>query len=103
MIDTRHKLRTAMTSKITVTAPEVRVNDYLYYGMGSNAHPTFAWESVTEEREVDGLILLITSNLKGPLGEFWLEPDEEIGVIRHHEPNVAFLQPMNPNDKHGHK
>ncbi|CAG4883243.1 protein of unknown function [Georgfuchsia toluolica] len=54
-------------------------------------------------RLVDVLILLITGNLKGPHGEFWLKPDEQIGVIRHPEPAATLLQPMNPNDKHGHK
>ena len=92
-----------MTSKITVAASEVRVNDHIYNGTGTNAHPTFAWESVTEVRQVDGLILLITGNPKGPHGEFWLEPDEQIGVIRHPEPAPALLQPMNPSDKHRHK
>lgn len=92
-----------MTSKITVAASEVRVNDHIYNGTGTNAHPTFAWESVTEVRLVDGLILLITGNPKGPHGEFWLEPDEQIGVIRHPEPAAALLQPMNQNDKHRRK
>ena len=63
-----------MTNKITVVASEVRVNDHIYNGTGSNAHPTFAWETVTEIRSEDGLILLITGNAKGPHGEFWLEP-----------------------------
>jgi len=99
----RKKGERVMTSKITVAASEVRVNDHIYNGMGTNAHPTFAWESVTEVREVDGLILLITGNLKGLHGEFWLEPEEQIGVIRHPEPAMVLLQPMNPNDKHGHK
>lgn len=92
-----------MTSKITVAASEVRMNDHIYNGTGTNAHPTYAWESVTEVRLVDGLILLITGNPKGPHGEFWLEPDEQIGVIRHPEPAAALLQPMNPNSKHRHK
>ena len=92
-----------MTSKITLAASDIRVNDHIYNGTGTNAHPTFAWESVTEVRQVDGLILLITGNLKGTHGEFWLEPDEQIGVIRHPEPATAPLQPMNPKDKHRHK
>jgi hypothetical protein len=77
-----------MTSKITVIASEVRVNDHIYSGAGINAHPTFAWETVTEVRLEDGLILLITGNLKGPHGEFWLEPDEQIAVIRHADPTA---------------
>ena len=72
-----------MTNKITVAASEVRVNDHIYNGTGSNAHPTFAWETVTEVRHEDGLILLITGNAKGPHGEFWLEAEEEIVVIRY--------------------
>ena len=74
-----------MTNKITVAASEVRVNDHIYNGTGTNAHPTFAWETVTEVRTEDGLILLITGNLKGPHGEFWLEPEERIEVIRYPE------------------
>ena len=75
-----------MTSKITILASEVRVNDHIYSGTAINAHPTFAWETVTEVRSEDGLVLLITGNLKGPHGEFWLEPDEQITVIRYAEP-----------------
>jgi hypothetical protein len=78
-----------MTSKITVLASEVRVNDHIYSGTGINAHPTFAWETVTEVRSEDGLILLITGNLKGPHGEFWLEPDEQIAVIRYAGPTAT--------------
>ena len=92
-----------MTSKITVAASEVRVNDHIYNGTGTNAHPTFAWESVTEVRLVDGLILLVTGNPKGPHGEFWLEPDEQIGVIRHPEATAVETQPTKANTKHGHK
>lgn len=75
-----------MTNKITVVASAVRVNDHIYNGTGTNPHPTFAWETVTEVRMEDGLILLITGNIKGPHGEFWLEPDEQIVVIRYPEP-----------------
>lgn len=75
-----------MTNKITVPAAEVLVNDHIYNGTGANKHPTFAWETVTEVRSEDGLILLITGNLKGVHGEFWLEPDEQIVVIRYPEP-----------------
>ena len=67
------------------------------------SHPTFAWESVTEVRLEDGLILLITGNLKWPHGEFWLEPDEQIAVIRHPESNAVETQPTKANTKHGHK
>lgn len=77
-----------MTNRITVSASEVRVNDHIYNGTGTNAHPTFAWETVTEVRVEDGLILLITGNKKGAHGEFWLEPDEQIVVMRYPESNA---------------
>ncbi|MCF8177578.1 MAG: hypothetical protein K9J74_03640 [Sulfuritalea sp.] len=93
-----------MTNKITVAASEVRVNDHIYNGTGTNAHPTFAWETVTEVRSVDGLVLLITGNLKGPHGEFWLEPDEQIVVIRYPEPAAVENSPGKAKAKlkHGH-
>ena len=89
-----------MTSKITIAASEVRVNDHIYNGTGSNAHPTFAWETVTEVRHEDGLILLITGNAKGPHGEFWLEAEEEIVVIRYPEPPAT--TPVPKPRGHGH-
>jgi hypothetical protein len=92
-----------MTNKITVVASEVRVSDHIYNGTGANNHPTFAWETVTEVRKEDGLILLITGNLKGPHGEFWLEPDEQIVVIRYAEPAAAETPPpAKAHAKHGH-
>ena len=91
-----------MTNKITVMASEVRVNDHIYNGTGSNAHPTFAWETVTEVRSEDGLILLITGNLKGLHGEFWLEPDEQIVVIRYPPPAVPEAPPAKARHGHGH-
>lgn len=91
-----------MTNKISVVASEVRVNDHIYNGTGTNTHPTFAWETVTEVRSVDGLVLLITGNLKGPHGEFWLEPDEEIVVIRYPEPAVVATAPAKAKARHGH-
>jgi hypothetical protein len=90
-----------MTNKITVAASEVRVNDHIYNGTGSNTHPTFAWETVTEVRHEDGLILLITGNAKGPHGEFWLEAEEEIVVIRYPEA-VAPSPAVKPKAGHGH-
>ena len=90
-----------MTNKITVAASDVRVNDHIYNGTGTNAHPTFAWETVTEVRPVDGLILLITGNLKGPHGEFWLEPDEPIVVIRYPEPAAVETAPAKTKARHG--
>ena len=89
-----------MTNKISVVASEVRVNDHVYNGTGTNSHPTFAWETVTEVRQDDGLILLITGNQKGPHGEFWLEPDELIVVIRYPEPVAAVTPPTKPSPKH---
>ena len=91
-----------MTNKITVTGAEVRVNDHIYNGPGTNAHPTFAWETVTETRQEDGLILLITGNVKGLHGEFWLEPDEEIVVIRYPEPAAADVPQGKEKARHGH-
>ena len=82
-----------MTSKISMAATEVRVNDHIYNGTGSNTHPTFAWETVTEVRHEDGFILLITGDMKGLHGEFWLEPDEQIVVIRYPEP-AASVTPL---------
>lgn len=90
-----------MTCKITVTGAEVRVNDHIYNGPGTNAHPSFAWETVTEVRHEDGLILLITGNAKGPHGEFWLEADEPVAVIRYPDPPAAEAPPK-PKARHGH-
>lgn len=72
-----------MTNKISILASEVQIDDHIYNGAGSNAHPTFAWETVTEVRQEDGLIVLITGNIKGPHGELWLEPDEQVVAIRY--------------------
>lgn len=91
-----------MTNKITVAAGEVQVNDHIYSGPGVNAHPTFAWETVTEVRVEEGLVLLITGNLKGPHGEFWFEPDEQIVVIRYPEPAPAEDAPPKAHAKRGH-
>ena len=91
-----------MTNRIYVTASEVRLNDHIYNGTGTNAHPTFAWETVTEVRHEDGLILLITGNVKGPHGEFWLEADEEIVVIRYPEAAAAPAPPAKAHGRHGH-
>jgi len=85
-----------MTSKITVAATEVRVSDHIYNGSGSNTHPTFAWETVTEVRQEDGLILLITGDIKGLHGEFWLEPDEQIMVIRYPKSDAPETSPPKP-------
>jgi len=91
-----------MTNKIAVAASDVRVNDHIYNGTGTNAHPTFAWETVTEVRQEDGLILLITGNIKGPHGEFWLEAEEQIVVIRYPEAAAAETPAAKGHVKHGH-
>jgi len=91
-----------MTNKITIAAAEVCINDHIYNGTGTNAHPTFAWETVTEARAEDGLILLITGNVKGPHGEFWLEPDEQITVIRYPAVAAPAIAPSKSKAKHGH-
>jgi len=73
-----------MTNRITVAASEVRVNDHIYNGPAINAHPTNAWETISEACVKDGLILLITGDKKGILhGEFCFEPDEQVVVIRY--------------------
>jgi hypothetical protein len=72
-----------MTNRITLAGSEVRVDDHIYNGTGTNTHPTNAWETITEVRPVDGLILLITGDIKGLHGEIWLEPDEQTVVIRY--------------------
>lgn len=91
-----------MTNKITVVASGVRVNDHIYNGTGSNSHPTFAWETITEVRVEDGLILLITGDAKGPHGEFWLEPDEQIVVIRYPEPAAGTTPANSAKARHKH-
>ncbi|TRZ97627.1 MAG: hypothetical protein D4R84_04950 [Rhodocyclaceae bacterium] len=91
-----------MTNRIIVAASEVRVNDHIYNGTGTNAHPTFAWETVTEVRTEDGLILLITGNLKGPHGEFWLEAEERIEIIRYPEKAAVQAPPAKATGGHGH-
>ena len=72
-----------MTNRITLAGSEVRVDDHIYNGTGTNAHPTNAWETITEVRVVDGLVFLVTGDKKGLHGEFWLEPDEQVVVIRY--------------------
>lgn len=78
------------------------MNDHIYNGTGTNAHPTFAWETVTDVRQEDGLVLVITGNIKGPHGEFWFEPDEQVMVIRYPEPTVVETSPAKAKGKHGH-
>ena len=92
-----------MTNKMTVAASDVRVKDQIYNGPGTNTHPTCAWETITEARQEDGLILLITGNIKGVHGEIWLEPDEQIVVIRNPESVPATAPPANSNARQVHK
>lgn len=46
----------AVTTRIVLAAAEVRVDDDICNGAGSNAHPTRVWETITEVGVVDGLI-----------------------------------------------
>jgi len=47
-------------------------------------------------RQEDGLILLITGDIKGLHGEFWLEPDEQIMVIRYPKSDAPETSPPKP-------
>ena len=90
-----------MTNRITISARDVRVGDHIYNGPNASNHPTHAWETVTQVKAEDGLILLITGKLDVPHGEFWFEPDESVVVIRY---PPAEPQPVaaKPHGKHGH-
>lgn len=90
-----------MTNRITTAAADVRVGDHIYNGPGANAHPTFAWETVTQVNFVDDLVVLIAGRLDTSLGEFWFEPDESVAVIRYpaEEPETPVAK---PHRKHGH-
>ena len=86
-----------MTTRITISAGDVRIGDFIYNGLGTSKHPTDAWETITQVNLVDGLIQLITGRLDGPHGEFWFEPDESVVVVRHPpaEPNPPIATPHN--------
>jgi hypothetical protein len=90
-----------MTNKITLTAAEVLLGDHIYSGTGANAHPTFAWETITQIKHVDGLILIVAGRFGNANDEFWFEPDESVTVIRYPAP-----EPEKPvaksHNKHGH-
>jgi len=92
-----------MTTRITISAGDVRIGDFIYNGLGTSKHPTDAWETITQVNLVDGLIQLITGRLDGPHGEFWFEPDESVVVVRHPpaEPNPPIATPHNKRP-HGH-
>ncbi len=91
-----------MTNKITVAASEVKVNDHIYNGTGSNARPTFTWETITEVRVEDGLILLVAGNVKGQHSEFWFESDELIVVMRYPVPPAFEAPPTKAHVKPPH-
>jgi len=77
-----------MTNRITLAASEVRLDDHIYNGVGSNPHPTNAWETITEVNVVDGLIQLVAGDKKGVHAEFWFEPEEQVVVIRYPKANA---------------
>lgn len=94
-----------MTNKITVTAAEILVGDHIYSGTGANAHPTFAWETITRIQQVDGLILVIAGRFGNANDEFWFEPGESVAVIRYPAAEVAkpVAKPVvKSHNKHGH-
>ncbi|MDD2721706.1 MAG: hypothetical protein PHH47_10410 [Gallionella sp.] len=72
-----------MTNRIILAASDVQVGDHIYNGIGHNAHPTNAWETITEIRLEDGLILIIGGDKRGQHGEFWFEPEEQVVVMRY--------------------
>jgi hypothetical protein len=89
-----------MTNRITIPAAEVLVGDHIYDGPGANAHPTFAWETVTGVDLVDGLVVLIAGRLGAGQGEFWFEPDEPVTVIRY-PPEAPEKPAAKPHSGHG--
>ncbi len=92
-----------MTNRITIAAADVRVDDHIYNGPGANAHPTFAWETVTQVNLVDGLIMLTAGRLDATNGEFWFEPDESVTVIRYPKAEPAESSTKIPRKNgHGH-
>jgi hypothetical protein len=84
-----------MTNRITIAAADVRIGDHIYNGPGPSAHPTFAWEIVTQVNLVDGLIVVISRSLDSPHGEFWFEADEPVAVMRYPlmDPDKAVAKP----------
>ncbi|MBR0565517.1 hypothetical protein J5J83_05215 [Azoarcus sp. L1K30] len=89
-----------MTNRISIPASEVRPDDHLYDGPGTNAHPTFQWETITAASLVDGLVRLTVGRLEPPNNEFWFEPDEVVTVIRY--PVAGPDKPAaKPDHKHG--
>ena len=90
-----------MTTRITITAADVQIGDLIYDGPGANAHPTFAWETVTQVHRVDGLVKLTAGRLDSTNGEFWFDPAESVTVIRH-PPEKAEEVVTKPRHKRGH-
>lgn len=90
-----------LTNRITIRAADVQVGDHIYDGPGANAHPTFAWETVTGVNLVDGLVVLIAGRLETTQGKFWFEPDEAVTVIRY-PPEPPEKPATRPHPKHGH-
>ena len=90
-----------MTTRITITAADVQIGDLIYDGPGANAHPTFAWETVTKVHRVDGLVMLTAGRLDSANGEFWFDPAESVTVIRH-PPVKAEEVVTKPRHKRGH-
>ena len=90
-----------MTTRITITAADVQIGDLIYDGPGANAHPTFAWETVTQVHQVDGLIKLTAGRLDSANGEFWFDPAESVTVIRH-PPEKVEEDVTKPRHKRGH-
>jgi hypothetical protein len=91
-----------MTNRITIAARDVQVGDHIYNGPSGSNHPTFAWETITQVNNVDGLILLITGKLDTPHGEFWFEPDESLVVIRYPPAEEPEKPEVKSHHKHGH-
>jgi len=96
-----YRKESVMTNKITLTAAEILVGDHIYSGTGANAHPTFAWETITQIKQVDGLILVIAGRFGNANDEFWFEPGESVAVIRYPAAEVA-KPVVKSHNKHGH-
>ncbi|NMG74668.1 hypothetical protein [Aromatoleum diolicum] len=90
-----------MTNRITIPAADVRVGDHIYDGPGANAHPTFAWETITQVKLVDGLVVVVVGRLEATQGEFWFEPDEPVTIIRYPAAEPEKAVPKS-HHKHGH-
>lgn len=92
-----------MTNRITVAAGDIQLGDHIYDGPSTNAHPTFAWETVTQVRREDGLVVVVAGRLDSTNGEFWFEPDEAVVVIRHPPAQAPEKTSEKSRHKHGHR